>query len=288
MARALPVPAPLGPALVGGVLLVALGGAVLLVAARRREGLAPVPAPPAPEAAAPAPAPDALVQHQVGGAAVFVRGRLLTFESGFTIDADGDPRAYHPGDWGPRRADRTLLGLDAPENAASREGRSAARPSPGNWPGVVATGPEGGQMPLVQSGQAPAQPHAGFWISKTALQDARYPAQDVRRYVASSEVPYLAVPPELLKLGVSLGDLARVTYEGRSAYALVADVGPAGRLGEGSILLAQRLGIPSSARSGGARGGVRYEVVLGSGRKQPLDAAAVDQQGAALFAGDLR
>lgn len=288
MARALPVPAPLGPALVGGVLLVALGGAVLLVAARRREGLAPVPTPPAPEAAAPAPAPDALVQHQVGGASVFVRGRLLTFDSGFTIDADGDPRAYHPGDWGPRRADRTLLGLDAPENAASREGRSAARPSPGNWPGVVATGPEGGQMPLVQSGQAPAQPHAGFWISKTSLQDARYPAQDVRRYVASSEVPYLAVAPELLKLGVNLGDLARVTYEGRSAFALVADVGPAGRLGEGSILLAQRLGIPSSARSGGVRGGVRYEVVLGSGRKQPLDAAAVDQQGAALFAGDLR
>ena len=288
MARALPVPAPLGPALVGGVLLVALGGAVLLVAARRREGLAPVPTPPAPEAAAPAPAPDALVQHQVGGASVFVRGRLLTFESGFTIDADGDPRAYHPGDWGPRRADRTLLGLDAPENAASREGRSAARPSPGNWPGVVATGPEGGQMPLVQSGQAPAQPHAGFWISKTSLQDARYPAQDVRRYVASSEVPYLAVAPELLKLGVNLGDLARVTYEGRSAFALVADVGPAGRLGEGSILLAQRLGIPSSARSGGVRGGVRYEVVLGSGRKQPLDAAAVDQQGAALFAGDPR
>lgn len=288
MARALPVPAPLGPALVGGVLLVALGGAVLLVAARRREGLAPVPTPPAPEAAAPAPAPDALVQHQVGGASVFVLGRLLTFESGFTIDADGDPRAYHPGDWGPRRADRTLLGLDAPENAASREGRSAARPSPGNWPGVVATGPEGGQMPLVQSGQAPAQPHAGFWISKTSLQDARYPAQDVRRYVASSEVPYLAVAPELLKLGVNLGDLARVTYEGRSAFALVADVGPAGRLGEGSILLAQRLGIPSSARSGGVRGGVRYEVVLGSGRKQPLDAAAVDQQGAALFAGDPR
>ena len=128
------------------------------------------------------------------------QGQWLRWSSGLQVDADGDPRAYHPSDWGPRIPGRQPLGLDAPENAGRPLDPSA--PGPGTWPGVVASGAPGAQVPLVQSGQAPAQPFAGYWLSKTALQDSRYPSNDVRRYISSSAIPYIAVPPELRKLGV--------------------------------------------------------------------------------------
>ena len=70
----------------------------------------------------------------------------------------------------------------------------------------------------------------------------------------SEAVNYMVVPGRLdAKVGnqrIELGDLAVVIRPetGAHAYAIIADIGPQNRVGEGSIALANVLGIPSSAR----------------------------------------
>jgi hypothetical protein len=62
--------------------------------------------------------------------------------------------------------------------------------------------------------------------------------------VNSDRVPYIVLPLGDFgsSLRVSIGDIAAVVYQGRVAYALVADRGPECKLGEGSIALHELLG----------------------------------------------
>ncbi|MFA6319175.1 MAG: glycoside hydrolase family 75 protein [Elusimicrobiota bacterium] len=75
-------------------------------------------------------------------------------------------------------------------------------------------------------------------------------------------VPYVVVP---IKNKAMLGDLALVEYNGRKTLAIVGDCGP--RFGEGSVALAERLGIPASGISGGVDKGVTYSFYPGPGGK---------------------
>lgn len=75
-------------------------------------------------------------------------------------------------------------------------------------------------------------------------------------------VPYVVVPSSHKSW---LGDFVKVEYRGRQVMAVVADCGP--RFGEGSVALAQQLGIPSSGVSGGAADGVTYTFYPDSGRR---------------------
>ena len=190
-----------------------------------------------------------------------VQGKAgVAFKSGMTVDADGSPRAYHPNG----------RGLDALGNA----GR------PGNWWGL-ATDRAG--RPFVQGPDAPAP---GYYVSTTALQDGRYAASDPRRYVDSEKVPFIAIPPQLRGQGVQLGDLVAVRNErtGKTAFAVVADVGPRGKLGEGSIRLAEELGLSADPRRGGAGSGISYVAFPGSGTGRPLGAESIQDRGCALYA----
>ncbi|MCX5797102.1 MAG: glycoside hydrolase family 75 protein [Elusimicrobia bacterium] len=76
-----------------------------------------------------------------------------------------------------------------------------------------------------------------------------------------AEIPYVVVPKRHQSL---LGDLVEVEYGGRRVMAVVGDCGP--RFGEGSVALAESLGIPASGTSGGVSGGVTYSFYPGSGR----------------------
>lgn len=97
----------------------------------------------------------------------------------------------------------------------------------------------------------------------------RYPGGG---YVNAETVPYFVLPGGQYKhLGIKLGDIAAVRYNGKVAFAVFADVGPRHKIGEGSIALAQELGIPASPRTGGVRGGVEYMVFPGSGNGTPGD-----------------
>jgi hypothetical protein len=165
------------------------------------------------------------------------------FLSGITIDADGAPNAYHP--------DNT--GLDDLANAGE----------PGHWEGIMT---DGNGDPLIQG---PDDPFPGYYVSCTSLSDRTKRASDPTRYVDASKIPYIVLPRDVAAQGgARLGDFAVVVNlrNGKSAYAIFADVGT---FGEGSIALANNLGIWSDARQGGRRGGILYLVFPGSGNRQP-------------------
>jgi hypothetical protein len=166
------------------------------------------------------------------------------YRTGMTIDADGAPTAY---------------GLD-PETSLD-DLPNAGRPC--NWWGVV-----------TDTGKADGTPIANgrFLVSTTALEDRTQDPKAQARYVDSSRVPYIVLPPSVAaSTGAKLGDMVMVYNQrnGKLSPAIYADVGPNNHLGEGSIALAEALGIKSDARKGGVDGGLVYVVFPGSGNRKP-------------------
>jgi Fungal chitosanase of glycosyl hydrolase group 75 len=165
------------------------------------------------------------------------------FVSGMTIDADGAPNAYGPDD----------TGLDDLANAGG----------PTHWDGII-TDRDGN--PLIQR---ESDPFPGYYISCTSLSDGRKKFTDPTRYVDAANIPYVVLPNDLAdRGGARLGDFAVVMNlrNGKSSYAIYADIGT---MGEGSIALADNLGIWSDARRGGEPDGILYLVFPGSGNLQP-------------------
>ena len=102
----------------------------------------------------------------------------------------------------------------------------------------------------------PLTDEKGNAFSKTSL---ILPGNVANRAVDAWSVPYVVTNPHVQRnaAGVVLGCLATVEYQGRSISAVVADVGPSGRIGEISVAAAKALNIPSSPLSGGVS---RFEV----------------------------
>jgi hypothetical protein len=171
---------------------------------------------------------------------------VFFYESGMTIDADGAPNAYHP--------DNT--GLDDLMNAGA----------PGNWQGLAK---DADGEPFVQG---PDDPFPGYYVSATALADRTKPVNDPTRYVDASKIPFIVLPGAMARqFGARPGDFAAVINlgNGKSSRAIFGDTGPSNRIGEGSMALAENLGIRSDARNGGARRGILYLVFPGSGNGRP-------------------
>lgn len=200
---------------------------------------------------------------EVGGTSVWhiPDKQAFFFSGGMTIDADGAPDAYHPDN----------IGTDHLGNA----GRS------GNWWALVTDNGEPSGNPLVQ--QAGDQ-KPGFYISATALEDRSRPTRDPRRYVDSNAIPYLVLPSNN-RGGARLGDFgwAINRANGKSSPAIFADLGPRNKIGEGSIALAEELGLPSSPRRGGASSGIVYVVFPGSGNGKPRSLDEIEREATTLF-----
>ncbi len=182
------------------------------------------------------------------------------FESGMTIDADGAPNAYHPDN----------LGLDDLANAGA----------PGRWEGL-AKDAEG--QPIIQG---PDDPFPGYYISATALADHSKALNDPTRYVDASKIPFVVLPGGMNRqIGARPGDFAVVFNQrnGKSSYAIFGDVGPFDRIGEGSMALADNLGVRSDARNGGAHRGILYLVFPGSGNGRPRTIEQINSQGQKLL-----
>lgn len=173
------------------------------------------------------------------------------FVAGMAIDADGAYRAYHPA---PGK------GLDHLGNAGK----------PGNWWALVTdTGKPSGE-PIVQGS---ADPAPGYYVSATALEDTSKSRTDPRRYVDSQTIPYVVLPAHG-NFNARRGDLAAAFRmdTGECCGAVYADVGPRAKIGEGSMALADALGVPSNPRSGGTDSGIGYIVFPGSRVSWPLTA----------------
>jgi hypothetical protein len=174
-----------------------------------------------------------------------------------TIDADGAPNAYNPQN----------TGLDDLANAGA----------PGHWVGILQ---DKNGDPLVQG---PDDPFPGYYISCTALADWTKAPNDPTRFVDASKIPYIVLPGAVAReLGAWPGDLAVVVnfWNGNYSYAILGDIGT---LGEGSIALANNLGISSDARHGGTWWGVSYLVFPGSGDHRPKSIDRIDQLGQKLL-----
>jgi hypothetical protein len=182
------------------------------------------------------------------------------YESGMTIDADGAPNAYHPEN----------VGLDDLANAGT----------PGRWEGL-AKDPDG--EPYVQG---PNDPFPGYYVSATALMDRTKAVSDPGRYVDASKIPFVVLPGGMARqLGARPGDFAAVfnPRNGKSSFAIFGDVGPFDRIGEGSVALAENLGVRSDARNGGARRGILYLVFPGSGNGRPRPVEEIEGEGRRLL-----
>jgi len=188
----------------------------------------------------------------------------IMFRAKLTIDADGSPRAYGPNN----------SGLDYTANAGS----------PGNWWGVV-TNNSGN--PIIQGS---GSPYPGMYVSTTSLINTAYAATSPFRYVNSEAIPFFVLPSAVKTLGnIQLGDIGYVynTVTGLGCYAIFADGGPAGKLGEASIYLANQIGVNSNARTGGtSQGIIDYIVFPGSGSGQGVHKtiAQINTIGAAKIA----
>jgi hypothetical protein len=181
---------------------------------------------------------------------------FLAWENGLRIDVDGAPNAYGPNN----------TGLDYTANAGKA----------GNWYGVV-TDKDGD--PYIQG---PEDPYPGDYISATSLQDRTKAVDDPTRYVDARTVPYLAIPKNALTdYGAHVGDIgfAYCRRTGRFCAAIVADVGPKNKWGEGSPALARALGVPDNARHGGDEAGIVVCVFLGTARGWPRTDVAEAVQG---------
>lgn len=179
------------------------------------------------------------------------------FVSGMAIDADGAPNAYNPDD----------TGLDELANAGE----------PGHWDGII-TDREGN--PLIQR---EADPFPGYYISCTSLSDETKKFTDPTGYVDASKIPYVVLPEDVAdRGGARLGDFAVVMNlrNGKSSFAIYADIGT---LGEGSVALADALGIRSDARHGGASDGILYLLFPGSGNLRPRTNGEIQSAGEKLL-----
>jgi len=162
------------------------------------------------------------------------------WESKASIDADGangqngNPFAYREDD----------QGLDALANAGW----------PDSWHGVL----------IDHGNDTPMSDGNGNLYSQTTYAWKGRPIPT--RYVDSTAVPYIVVNPLVRRkaVGVVIGSRGRITYDGVSINAVVADVSGKHDIGEISIQAAAMLGIPSSPRHGGAAAGVSFELWPGS------------------------
>lgn len=155
---------------------------------------------------------------------------VLFWSCPLAVDGDGHPQCYHP--------EGSPPGLDYLENAGS----------PGDWWGIAT---DSGDHPYVQSSTMEAP---GFYVSTTALEDHTIQGNNPVRYVHSGKVPFIVLPSKpKFSSKQKLGDLAMCfnTTNGKSSWAIYADIGPANQIGEGSMALNTALGLSDDPKTGG-------------------------------------
>jgi hypothetical protein len=189
------------------------------------------------------------------------------FKSGLNVDADGSPRAYGPNG----------SGLDDLASAGH----------PGHWWALVTDTGKPSGTPLIQG---PRDPAPGFYISTTSLENHSLPHRDPHRYVDASVVPYFVLPGHhkhgtVLSSKLKLGDMALVFngQNGLYSYAIFADVGPVGQIGEGSIALAQAVGTGADPKRGNCARDIVYVVFPGSGNGHSKTANEIQAIGRSSF-----
>jgi hypothetical protein len=176
---------------------------------------------------------------------------IITFTTKMDVDADGANAQHgaddlHPGKFAYRLDNKGMDRLS-----------SAGYPK-GGWTNVLVRDPKDPTKPFADAD--------GNLFSKTSLcLDTTLPDTDARKWVDADFFPYIVLPPEVISAvgRVVLGCYAvvRNIKDGRSVMAVVADVGPRGKIGEASIATALAVSMPNaSPLNGDDRPIYSYEV----------------------------
>jgi hypothetical protein len=78
-----------------------------------------------------------------------------------------------------------------------------------------------------------------------------------------------------------LGDIALVINKknNKKCFAIFADTGPSDKIGEGSVCLAEELGLASNPKKGGTNADIVYILIKNSGKKKVLTKDEIDEAG---------
>jgi hypothetical protein len=259
----------------------ALLGIVLAGCAEVADTAAPAPQPPAATAAAPSSDPSCGIDParrivipanprdsgDTEKRAYPLPDGSIVFAGRVTVDADGAPRAYNPTD----------TGLDFLANGGV----------PGNWWALATDAPrcEPQGRPVVQG---PDDAAPGFFVTKTTMTNpAIADCRIQRRYVDSTAIPYVALPPGIARITGNRGRYAVVgrLTGGAVQPAIHADAAPRSGIGEASIELTRRLDLNPSPKSGGTKARDFLYLVFAPQEAAgfPASAAAVESGAMAAF-----
>lgn len=128
---------------------------------------------------------------------------------------------------------------------------------------VICAKPWARDIVILDTDNEPKVFEGGIIASMTWYRHPGKLASDPTAYVDSETVPYVVVPSLIIQktAGVVRGCKARVTWNGNSVDCVVADRGPARKIGELSIAAARAVGLRSSPRNGGiSTPEVQYEL----------------------------
>jgi Fungal chitosanase of glycosyl hydrolase group 75 len=196
----------------------------------------------------------------------------LFFQSKMSCDVDGAPNAYHPLD------DRKAL--DVISSASGR--RSSNAP---DSPLVVQPSPD---IVAFKDGKPYVQEtglFAGYYVSKTSLQNERLAETDPTRYLDPRSIQFIVLPGNQVP-EANLGDLVAVLdpLTSKVAFGVYGDIGPSTESGEASLAMIQRLGF--DAKDGKSsptedRKDILFVVFPGTAKKVfgswPLKQTIIDQ-----------
>jgi hypothetical protein len=128
---------------------------------------------------------------------------------------------------------------------------------------VICAKPWARSIVILDADNEPKVFPGGIIASTTWYRHPDKASSDPAAYVDADTVPYIVVPPIIVQAtaGIVRGCKARVSYKGKSVDCVVADRGPASKIGELSIAAARAIGLPSSPRNGGTeKAEVEYEL----------------------------
>lgn len=177
--------------------------------------------------------------------------QALAFASQMAVNPDGAPDAYHPDDIGIVHICNGINvghpGHPCKWKARCMEDFNKAKAEGFRGPTKIcffAMVTDADGVPVIQK---EGDPKPGYYISTTALQQPGVPAKTPQAQLDSNQIPFVVIPKKWQRnkyQGVQLGDFAVVLRKstGAISFAIVGDLGPNDKLGEGAIALHQALG----------------------------------------------
>lgn len=200
------------------------------------------------------------LHSETGDIPIYRAGNTISFVSQMQVNTDGAPDSYHPDNIGITHICNGIsVGSDCGWKSDCLTDFFRARSE--GFIGLtkicffgMAADLRG--VPLLQKDD---DPKPGYYVSTTALKQPGLPANTQRAQLDSNEISFIVIPRNWQTEkyeDIQLGDFAYVYRKSNKTFspAIVGDLGPTRKLGEGSVALHRALGNdPFTIRPDGRR-----------------------------------